>query len=212
MAAFDYDIQFVSSKQNTVAYTLSRLPLSSVGATNEEVFHVEEKQLDSLPITSKEIRNATRADPVLSRVLQFLRSGWPISVQDEHLKPYCNRKYEFTVEQDCILRGLRVVIPKRYQAPILEELHMSHPGIVRMKEIARSFVWWPNCDKDIEITVCNCSKCQQVNSISTYTMVLACYTMDKSTYRLRGAWKTEFSYSSRCSLTLARDISYAEYH
>ena len=41
---------------------------------------------------------------------------------------------------------------------------MSHPGIVRMKEIARSFVWWPNCDKDIEITVRNCSKCQQVKS------------------------------------------------
>ena len=41
---------------------------------------------------------------------------------------------------------------------------MSHPGIVRMKEVARSFVWWPNCDKDIEITVRNCSKCQQVKS------------------------------------------------
>ena len=41
---------------------------------------------------------------------------------------------------------------------------MSHPGIVRMKELARSFVWWPNCDKDIEITVRNCSKCQQVKS------------------------------------------------
>ena len=114
LAAFDYDIQFVSSKQNAVADALSQLPLSSVGATDEEVFCVEEKQLDSLPITSKEIWNATRADPILSKVLQFLKSGWPISVQDERLKPYSNRKYEFTVEQDCILRGLRVVIPKRY--------------------------------------------------------------------------------------------------
>ena len=33
-----------------------------------------------------------------------------------------------------------------------------------MKEIARSFVWWPNCDKDIEFTVRNCSTCQQVKS------------------------------------------------
>ena len=113
LAAFDYDIQFVPSKQNAVADALSRLPLSSVGATDEEVFCVEEKQLDSLPITSKEIRNATRVDPVLSKVLQFLKSGWPISVQDERLNPYSNRKYEFTVEQDCILRGLRVVIPRR---------------------------------------------------------------------------------------------------
>ena len=59
LAAFDYDIQFVSAKQNAVADTLSRLPLSSIGATDEEIFHVEEKQLDSLPVTSKEIKNAT---------------------------------------------------------------------------------------------------------------------------------------------------------
>ena len=139
--------------------------MPSVGTTDEEVFRVEEKQLDSLPITSKEIWNATRADPILSRILQFLKCGWPISIQDDRLKPFYNRRYELTVEQDCILWGLRVVIPKRYQAPILEELHISHPGIVRMKEIARSFVWWPNCDKDIEVTVRNCSNCQQVKSV-----------------------------------------------
>ena len=60
--------------------------------------------------------------------------------------------------------GLHVVVPKCYQARILEELHLGHPGIVRMKEIAHSFVWWPNCDKDIEFTVRNCSTCQQVKS------------------------------------------------
>ena len=147
-----------------MADALSRLPLRTVEAIDNEVFHVEEKRLDSLPITSKEIKNATRVDPVLSRVLRFLKCGWPTVVRDERLKPYFNRNYELTVEQDCILWGLRVVIPTCYQARILEELHLSHPGIVRMKEIARSFVWWPNCDKDIEFTVRNCSTCQQVKS------------------------------------------------
>ena len=75
------------------------------------------------------------------------------------------QQFWFTVEQDFILRGLHVVIPNRYQAPILEELlHISHPVIVRMKEVTLSFVWWPNCDKDIGIAVRNCSKCQQVKS------------------------------------------------
>ena len=45
---------------------------------------------------------------------------------------------------------------------MLEELHKGHPGIVRMKELARSYLWWPNVDLEIEQTVRNCASCQQV--------------------------------------------------
>ena len=45
---------------------------------------------------------------------------------------------------------------------MLEELHAGHPGIVRMKELARSYLWWPNIDQEIEQTVRNCASCQQV--------------------------------------------------
>ena len=69
---------------------------------------------------------------------------------------------ELSVEQDCLLWGLRVIIPVRYQEQMLEELHASHPGIVRMKELARSYCWWPNVDLEIEHTVRNCDKCQLV--------------------------------------------------
>ena len=55
-----------------------------------------------------------------------------------------------------------MVIPTRYQKDMLEELHVGHPGIVRMKELARSYFWWPNVDLEIEQTVRNCSSCQQV--------------------------------------------------
>ena len=109
-----------------MADVLSRLPLPSVGTTDEEVFRVEEKQLNSLPITSKETRNATRADPILSRILQFLKCGWPISVQDDCLKPFYNSRYELAVKQDCILWGLRVVIPKRYQDDTYTQTHSPY--------------------------------------------------------------------------------------
>jgi len=37
---------------------------------------------------------------------------------------------------------------------LLQELHDIHPGISRMKALARSYALWPNMDSDIELTSC----------------------------------------------------------
>ena len=160
LSALDYSIRFVPSKHNAVADALSRLPSTSSG--ENAIFKTEERLVDSLPITHKEISHATQVDPVLSKVLEFVRHGWPQPVEDIRLKPYFNRRFELSVEQGCLLWGLRVIIPYRYHADMLEELHTGHPGIVRMKELARSYLWWPNVDIQIEQMVRSCASCQQV--------------------------------------------------
>jgi len=48
---------------------------------------------------------------------------------------------------------------------VLAELHETHPGTSRMKSIARSYVWWPNTDDDIESTVQQCAQCQQSRNL-----------------------------------------------
>ena len=42
----------------------------------------------------------------------------------------------------------------------MEELHEAHPGIVRMKGLARSYCWWPGLDKSIEAKSKACHYCQ----------------------------------------------------
>ena len=44
---------------------------------------------------------------------------------------------------------------------MLQELHSNHPGVTRMKSVARSYVWWPNIDRHIEDLVKSCVSCQQ---------------------------------------------------
>ena len=91
----------------------------------------------------------------------FLLHGWPEEKSlPEDLRFYFTKQDEFTIEEGCLLRGTRVVIPTRYQGQVLAELHMNHPGMVRMKSLARLHVWWSTLDQDIEQTVRDCSSCQ----------------------------------------------------
>ena len=39
------------------------------------------------------------------------------------------------------------------QIRILKDFHVGHPGSNRIKRLIRSFVYWPNMDKDIENAV-----------------------------------------------------------
>ena len=53
-------------------------------------------------------------------------------------------------------------MPDKLRVQLLEELHHDHPGIIRMKFVARSYFWWPHLDKAIEELVKSCRSCQEV--------------------------------------------------
>ena len=110
--------------------------------------------------TAAQIRNHTRRDPTLAKVLQHVQSGWPEGSFPTPVKPYTNRKLELSVDSGCVLWGARVIITTSLHSVVLNELHEVHTGVVRMKSLAHSFVWWPNLDHDIEQVVKECNVCQ----------------------------------------------------
>ena len=83
---------------------------------------------------------------------------------EEELKSYWNHRDELCIEGGCLILGIRVVIPQKLQRKVLEELHQDHPGIVRMKSLARSYCWWSHMDQDIEALVQACQPCQLVKN------------------------------------------------
>ena len=102
---------------------------------------------------------------MLVKVYEHTSSGWPNYCPDPEIKPYWNRREDLSLDDGCLLWGRRVVIPLKLQGHLLDELHECHPGMCRMKALARSFVWWPGIDQDIEDRVRFCEDC--VNAQST---------------------------------------------
>ena len=165
LSAYRYEIEFKPTSKHGNADGLSRLPVNvereNVEPTDVEVFNVA--QVNALPVTAQQLGQATRSDPILSKVWQYTRTRWPEKVK-ECLKPYWNRRHKLTIEGTCVMWGIRVIIPRKLQNQVLEELHRERPGIVRMKSIARSYMWWPSIDKQLEQVAKLCVCCQSVKS------------------------------------------------
>ena len=79
----------------------------------------------------------------------------------EVVTPYHKYWSELSVHAGCLLHGNRVVIPPQGRANVMELLHEGHPGNSRMKSLARSYVWWPGIDRDLEDKVKSCDLCQK---------------------------------------------------
>ena len=163
LSAYSFSIEFRGTEKHGNADGLSRLPLPQKQEKEKPdvatQFNVV--QMSTLPLTHRQLRTASRCDSVVSKVMQYTKQGWPNTVP-EAFKSYWRRRNEMTVEADCLLWGTRVVIPGTCRDRVLKSLHESHPGIVRMKSQARSYVWWPGLDKDIEKIAKSCDPCSQV--------------------------------------------------
>lgn len=159
LSGFNYTMKYVKGKDNGGADGLSRLPINSNNEVNEnevDYFHflIEEK----LPIDNKQIKKETRTDPILSKVFMYTRDGWPENVNDD-LKPYFYKMTEISIENDILLWGYRVLIPKKFRLRLLEELHSTHLGASKMKALARQYFWWPKLDSEVEQFSKSCDIC-----------------------------------------------------
>ncbi len=138
---------------------MSRLPLpdapKSVPTPPETIAVLQ--SLETLPVTATEVKKWTAQDLLLSRVMDLVLHGG-LAAQAQSVSPYGQYENELSVQ---VLRGKRVVIPPAGRAAALELLHKGHPGTTRMKDLARSFVWWPGMEKEIEEAVKRCDACQQ---------------------------------------------------
>nr|XP_029711533.1 uncharacterized protein K02A2.6-like [Aedes albopictus] len=161
----DYEIQHVKGVRNVPADFLSRHPIGNDGSEEDEdeavsFLNFVEVETRSL-VERKQIIVESRRDKLLSRVAEYVKSGWPQMIQEEDLKVFHRKRDELSVEEGVLLWGYRIVVPTKLRKFLLDELHSVHLGIVKMKSLARSYFWWPSLDKEIEDMGKKCEMCMQ---------------------------------------------------
>lgn len=63
----------------------------------------------------------------------------------------------FSICNEVLMSGKRVVMPGSLQKRMFKGFHTGHPGISTINFLMHSYVYWPNMDKDIERLVKSCT-------------------------------------------------------
>ena len=132
LSGYTYRVVYKAGREHTNADRLSRLPLSEapeeVPQPPETVFLMD--HLATVPVSAAQIRTHTERDPTMSKVRQLVMQGWPSPlVATRELHPYNQYQQELSVEDGCILRGSRVIVPPALRDKVLNQLHDSHPAL-----------------------------------------------------------------------------------
>jgi hypothetical protein len=158
---YDMVVRYRPGKEMLLADCLSRLPSKANCEPIQLAVRIDHcafspSRLDSL-------RKDTAEDPILSVIYRFTQHGWP---ETRRRVPRIARRYwdfrdELSTDEGLLLKGARIVIPPHYRETALQVLHDGHLGITQMQQSARTAVYWPGIDADIEDFARRCTSCMK---------------------------------------------------
>ncbi|XP_058817207.1 uncharacterized protein K02A2.6-like [Topomyia yanbarensis] len=168
LQAFRYRIVYKPGKDN-IADPLSRLSTLNdyrdVDSSDDKMY--VNAITESVAIDVSEIKEASDSDYELTLVKQALmKDDWNDENIKSGAKDYVPFQKDLSILEGYVIRGCRLVIPRKLRARMLQLSHEGHPGETSMVSRLRDRVWWPGIDKDAKNVVKNCEGCRLVGQSS----------------------------------------------
>ena len=168
LSQYDYSIEYRKTSHHGNADALSRLPYGEDSQFDKKEAGADTLTICTINMVSSQLSSTnpqlvmqeTVKDPVLPNIIKCLQGSWPKNLSPEE-KPFFKVRDSLSSSDSCLFYGHRIVIPKVLQDQILNVLHLGHFGMQRMKQLARTAVYWPGIDADIEKTARHCPTCNE---------------------------------------------------
>ena len=152
---YDYEVQYIKGTKNDAADCLSRVKsgLDNVpehDQAEESVYTNEELAYPDMDF----IRDAQKKDKDIASAMQQLKRDQ--KVKEGRFKNFSG----MCIENDLLMKGLRVVIPQTCSARIINEYHgQNHPGADNTTLMLKSRFYWRGMAQEVENFVANCRVC-----------------------------------------------------
>ena len=168
---YSFTVEYRKGSSLLMADTLSRTPLpeTTYGHLHDELVYRVEFE-DNNPelsgfqdATVQEIRTEASTDPEQKALRTFVETGWPNDKASVPvlIHPYWSVRHELTIHDGLLFKQDRVVIPSSLRSNILRKLYTAHRGTEFTLRHARSCVFWPGINSQIEDICKNCTTCAQ---------------------------------------------------
>ncbi|CAB4065509.1 unnamed protein product [Lepeophtheirus salmonis] len=128
----------------TVKWKHSKIDVLNRGPLEKNLFVIMQQivriwnLLVSSGIDEHELIKQTSSDKMLSLVLPAAKSGTWMDVVDE---AFLRKRNALSVPNNLLFWDVRLVVSLILKSSFLQEIHVNHSGVVRMKAIARSRLW-----------------------------------------------------------------------
>ena len=168
---FNFQVRYEPGSSNPANY-MSRHPAQKNKEIKSEaedyVCYIAENTVPK-SMTLEQIQGETETDPILQKVADLVQKGnWYTVNELEDSESFDKVKHELTVTNNSrlVLRGQRIVIPKKLQQQAVDIAHEGHFGTSRTKALLREKVWFPGVDQLVERTIKGCIACQATTPVS----------------------------------------------
>ena len=158
------DVHYVTQKHVPIADCLSRLVVNTTAVEDESLnLQIVDLGVENIRIDWANIRQFSMNDPTLVCLARVIQFSWPESSTElpSDVKPFYQHRYELHIVDGIIFFHNRIMVPIGLKRQFLNKLHDSHLGVAKTKLMARTLVYWPQWNEDMEKLCAECNICHE---------------------------------------------------
>lgn len=120
-----------------------------------------------------ELKIETNRDRILSRVKDYYLNYWPNKLKEVgEMNHFYKIRSDLTVEDVLVYFENRVIIKTTLRYNMLKQLHDSHQGVCKIKELAKQYIYWPGIVSDTTNLVLACTICNKYTKSNKRNVLL----------------------------------------